>query len=198
MDQARVCTTVCIRLTWKCLIQLRHCWLQSTAQDFHRARDLLARVVKMRAETNELRARAIGAQGRGDAIFLETAEQFAHVCARMAEGRDAARIPCLVCEGAFEFYISPFSILTSLVESIFPPETTQTTFPLPALPDNAHATEQAPAPSATMRLRSASNLTAAATSPTSATSGPSINCCARSNICGKTPLAPIPSTKDGW
>jgi len=43
---------------------------------------------------------------------------------------------------------------------MLPPETMQTILPAPALPDNAHATEQAPAPSAIMRFRPDSNLIA--------------------------------------
>src|SRR2546427_7884489 len=48
---------------------------------------------------------------------------------------------------------SPCRILASLSESIFPPETTQTTFPLPAPPASVQATGVAPAPSAITRFR---------------------------------------------
>src|SRR5437879_5919943 len=90
------------------------------------------------------------------------------------------------------------SISQSFSKSIFPPETIHTTLPVPALPANVHATAQAPAPSAITRLRSAIRRSADATSSNSATNASSINCCARLSICGKTILAPIPSTKDDW
>jgi hypothetical protein len=46
----------------------------------------------------------------------------------------------------------PFNTIHSFCKSMFPPETTHTTFPRPAWPASAHATGQAPAPSAITRL----------------------------------------------
>jgi DNA polymerase, archaea type len=58
----------------------------------------------------------------------------------------------------------PDRISESLEVSMFPPDTTQTTFPLPALPVRAAATDAAPAPSATTRFRSTNRRTAKAIS----------------------------------
>jgi DNA polymerase-2 len=55
-------------------------------------------------------------------------------------------------------------ISESLAVSMFPPDTTQTTFRLPALPVRAAATDAAPAPSATTRFRSTNRRTAEAIS----------------------------------
>ncbi len=55
-------------------------------------------------------------------------------------------------------------ISESLAVSMFPPDTTQTTFCLPALPVRAAATDAAPAPSATTRFRSTNRRTAEAIS----------------------------------
>jgi len=80
---------------------------------------------------------------------------------------------------------------------MFPPETMHTIFPVPAFPDKAQATEQAPAPSAITWLRSANNFTASATDCNSATSEPAINFFARANICGNT--SPCSNAIDpGW
>ena len=59
---------------------------------------------------------------------------------------------------------SPDRISESLAVSMFPPDTTQTTFRLPALPVRAAATDAAPAPSATTRFRSTNRRTAEAIS----------------------------------
>src|SRR5436190_4912004 len=77
---------------------------------------------------------------------------------------------------------------------MFPPETTQTIFPVRR---SAAATGAAPAPSATTRLRSTSSRIAAATSSRPTTSEPSRTSRASANISGKTVGAPIPSTKLG-
>jgi DNA polymerase elongation subunit (family B) len=58
----------------------------------------------------------------------------------------------------------PDRISESLEVSMFPPDTTQTTFCLPALPVRAAATDAAPAPSATTRFRSTKRRTAEAIS----------------------------------
>jgi DNA polymerase elongation subunit (family B) len=60
--------------------------------------------------------------------------------------------------------MSPDRIPESLAVSMFPPDTTQTTFRLPALPVRAAATDAAPAPSATTRFRSTNRRTAEAIS----------------------------------
>src|SRR5207247_4421738 len=60
---------------------------------------------------------------------------------------------------------SPDRIFVYVTVSICPPETTQTIFPSPALPERAAATEAAPAPSATTRFRSTSRRRAFAISP---------------------------------
>src|SRR5262245_54388356 len=54
-------------------------------------------------------------------------------------------------------------IAPSVEVSILPPETTQTSLPLPARPDRAAARDAAPAPSATVRARSMSSRIASAT-----------------------------------
>jgi DNA polymerase, archaea type len=59
---------------------------------------------------------------------------------------------------------SPDRISESLAVSMFPPDTTQTIFRLPALPVRAAATDAAPAPSATTRFRSTNRRTAKAIS----------------------------------
>src|SRR4029077_1512109 len=72
----------------------------------------------------------------------------------------------------------------------------QTIFPGPALPIVAAATDAAPAPSATIRLRSIKSLIAAATSERETTRGER-RVLARSHISGRTLFPPIPSTKLG-
>ena len=57
--------------------------------------------------------------------------------------------------------VSPARIVDSVEKSMFPPETTQTIFPVPARPESAAATPSAPAPSAITRARSASRRIAA-------------------------------------
>src|SRR5712691_2052990 len=90
----------------------------------------------------------------------------------------------------------PARIFANFEESILPPERMQTILPDPALPVIAAATDAAPAPSATILLRSTKSLMAAAISERETTSGRS-RFLARSHISGRTLFPPIPSTKLG-
>ena len=72
--------------------------------------------------------------------------------------RQGAQVPEVDGHG-----ISPCRIFASFEESRFPPDTTHTTLPGPALPSSAAATEVPPAPSATTRLRSTMRRIALAT-----------------------------------
>src|SRR5712692_4973066 len=92
---------------------------------------------------------------------------------------------------------SPLRIWASFPGSMLPPETMQTSLPFPALPLIAAATEVAPAPSATIRLRSTSSRMAAATSPSDITSDSSSSWLTRGHISSRTVFPPIPSTKEG-
>jgi hypothetical protein len=74
------------------------------------------------------------------------------------------RTPSWPSREGINYGTSPSRIFASLALSMLPPETTQTIFPLPALPVSAAATEAAPAPSAITRCLSASSFTAAAIS----------------------------------
>src|SRR5439155_12279823 len=69
--------------------------------------------------------------------------------------------------------VPPARIVASFDESMFPPETTQTTSPVPPRPASAAASESAPAPSATTLTRSAKSLTAAAVSSIGTATAPS-------------------------
>src|SRR5207244_3669498 len=84
----------------------------------------------------------------------------------------------------------------NLSRSTLPPETTATIGPLPALPLNAAATDNAPAPSAITRLFSASNRIACLVSSRLTTIEPSATGRIRSHIRGKIFLPPAPSTND--
>src|ERR1051325_3693638 len=77
-----------------------------------------------------------------------------------------------------------------------PPEMRVTILP-GRLAERAHATGQAPAPSAMMWLCCARWRTAAATPLRSATRAPSTSERARENICGKTLFDQIPSPNEG-
>src|SRR2546430_9349232 len=61
--------------------------------------------------------------------------------------------------------VPPARIVVSFDESMFPPETTHTTLPVPPRPARAAESESAPAPSATTLARSASRRTPAAVPP---------------------------------
>ena len=78
---------------------------------------------------------------------------------------------------------------------MFPPETTQTTYPRPAFPAIAAATDAAPAPSAIVRFRTATTRTASATSASVETNDPARRPLASGHISGSTLFPPIPSTK---
>src|SRR5262249_27975377 len=75
---------------------------------------------------------------------------------------------CLCVSAHAHDGVSPERILTSRDESMLPPDTMQTTLPVPARPDTAAARASAPAPSATTRIRSTSRRTAAAVSSSDA------------------------------
>src|SRR6266571_8767381 len=92
---------------------------------------------------------------------------------------------------------SPDRILVNVTVSIFPPETTHTIFPAPALPERAAATDAAPAPSATTRFRSTSRQTASAISLSEDVMLPWTNGLTILNISERTLFPPIPSTKLG-
>ena len=81
-------------------------------------------------------------------------------------------------------------------ESMFPPETMQTTRPSPARPASAAATA-ARAPSATMRARSRRSLTAAAVSSSEIANESATSGFACSHIFGRRLPEPAPSTNDG-
>src|SRR5947207_14744203 len=68
--------------------------------------------------------------------------------------------------------VPPARMVASFAESMFPPETTQTTFPEPPFSASAAASARAPAPSVTTRDRSASRRTAAAVSSTETAAAP--------------------------
>src|SRR5262249_10908436 len=93
--------------------------------------------------------------------------------ATSADAHGARGHPSLTHERRLGPYgISPRRMVVSFAVSMFPPETTHATFPFPARPESAAATEAAPAPSATTRPRSTSRRTAAATSASGMTSEP--------------------------
>src|SRR5437667_11094479 len=87
---------------------------------------------------------------------------------------------------------SPDRILANVTVSIFPPETTQTTFPAPALPEKAAATEAAPPPSATTGFRSTSRRTAFAIPPSAEVMLPLTNGPTTWNISETSLFQPIP------
>src|ERR1019366_3180885 len=91
--------------------------------------------------------------------------------------------------------ISPESMVASLAVSMFPPEITQTTFRAPVSWASAAATDAAPAPSATTRVRSTRSRPASATCRSDAASDPARTCRASGQISSSTLLPPIPSTK---
>ena len=79
---------------------------------------------------------------------------------------------------------------------MFPPETMQTTFPSPALPEMAAAAASAPAPSAMTRTRSAMRRTAAAASSSETANAPSSSCDACAQTFGISARLPAPSTHE--
>src|SRR5262249_24122140 len=84
----------------------------------------------------------------------------------------------------------------NFLRSIFPPEMMATIGPSPAFPVNAAASDNAPAPSETMRAFSASKRIALRVSSRLTTMAPSASIFIRSHIRGKTALTPAPSTND--
>ena len=80
--------------------------------------------------------------------------------------------------------------------SMFPPETTHTTFPVPAFPASAAAVASAPAPSAITRARSAISRMAAAASLSGTVNASSISACACTQTASINERLPAPSTKD--
>src|SRR6476469_9605710 len=91
----------------------------------------------------------------------------------------------------------PVRISASFARLMFPPDTMQTIFPVPALPDSAAAGASAPAPSASTRIRSASVRTAAAASAIGTANAPSTSGCTRGHIESSTRRRPEPSTNEG-
>jgi len=87
--------------------------------------------------------------------------------------------------------------VASVSLSMFPPLMTHTIVFASIVRFKAAATGAAPAPSATIRFRSTSKRTAAATSATEATSDPANSSRANGHISANTFLPPIPSTKLG-
>jgi hypothetical protein len=79
---------------------------------------------------------------------------------------------------------------------MLPPETTHTTFPVPARPLSAAAGASAPAPSAITRTRSASVRTAAATSATGMARASSTSGATSGHMLSSTRRLPEPSTNE--
>jgi len=92
---------------------------------------------------------------------------------------------------------APPRISASVLRLILPPETTHTTFPVPARPLSAAAGASAPAPSAMTRMRSASVRTAPATSATGIVSAPSTSGATNGHMLSSTRRLPEPSTNEG-
>ena len=91
---------------------------------------------------------------------------------------------------------APLRISASLLRLMLPPETTHTTFPLPARPVSAAADASAPAPSAITRARSASVRTAAATSLTPMDRARSTSGATSGHMLSSTRRLPEPSTNE--
>jgi cysteine desulfurase family protein (TIGR01976 family) len=92
---------------------------------------------------------------------------------------------------------APPRISASLSRLMLPPETTHTTFPVPARPLSAAAGASAPAPSAMTRTRSASVRTAAATSATGMATASSTSGATCGHMLSSTRRLPEPSTNEG-
>src|SRR5439155_18514097 len=91
--------------------------------------------------------------------------------------------------------IPPARTMLSVSRLMLPPEITHATFPAPAAPAQAAATDVAAAPSATTWLRSARRRSAAAVCSSDTTSDPASNSRASGHISGRTAFEPMPSTK---
>ncbi len=117
---------------------------------------------------------------------------------RLTEALNGLRLSRDIARRAPRYPSAPPRISANLSRLMLPPETTQTTFPVPAWPLSARRFyASAPAPSAMTRTRSASVRTAAATSATGMATASSTSGDTSGHMLSSTRRLPEPSTKEG-